>query len=100
MHTYTLDGHHVRLPGGPPLVHCEEHGLPIHGLLNASPHWAVTPDANAARLTASLDFAAHPDLMAAFPFPHELTIEASLDPAGLALATTVRPSADQRVPVS
>ena len=38
-HDYMLDGHDIRLPPGPPLVHCEEHGLPIHGLLHASPHW-------------------------------------------------------------
>src|SRR5690242_9556818 len=38
---YTVDGRSVRLPDGPPLVRCEEHGLPIHGLLNGSPLWRV-----------------------------------------------------------
>src|SRR5215211_7116350 len=38
-HEYRLDGSDVPLPAGPPLLHCEEHGLPIHGLLHASPHW-------------------------------------------------------------
>src|SRR3954452_7219265 len=28
-----FDGRSARLPDGPPLVRCEEHGLPIHGLL-------------------------------------------------------------------
>jgi galactose mutarotase-like enzyme len=99
-HEYALDGHHVRLPGGPPLVHCEEHGLPIHGLLNGSPHWAVTAATDAPRIAARLDFGAHRDLLAAFPFPHELTLEATLDPAGLELATTVRATGDRAVPVS
>src|SRR4051794_22948587 len=36
---YAVDGRTVRLPDGPPLVRCEEHGLPIHGLLNGSSHW-------------------------------------------------------------
>jgi galactose mutarotase-like enzyme len=99
-HEYDLDGRHVRLPAGPPLVHCEEHGLPIHGLLNASPYWSFAPSPDAPRLRARLDFGAHPDLLAAFPFPHELAIDVRLDPAGLELATTVTPTGAEAVPVS
>jgi aldose 1-epimerase len=99
-HEYKLDGHHVRLPAGPPLVHCEEHGLPIHGLLNASPRWSVEPALQMPRLRATLDYGAYPDLLAAFPFPHELTIDAALDPAGLEVATTVRATGIDAVPVS
>src|SRR3954453_15694225 len=69
---YAVDGRAVRLPDGPPLVRCEEHGLPIHRLLGASPHWrvdSVRHDAESARLVATLDFGAHPELLAAFPFP-------------------------------
>jgi galactose mutarotase-like enzyme len=98
-HEYTLDGHHVRLPDGPPLLHCEEHGLPIHGLLNASSLWMVQ-DTGPQRITAALEFGAHPDLVAAFPFPHELTLEASLDPRGLELAVRVRPTTATPVPVA
>src|ERR671924_576093 len=36
---YATDGRTVQLPDGPPLVRCEEHGLPIHGLLNGSRQW-------------------------------------------------------------
>ena len=96
---YELDGRRVRLPAGPPLVRCEEHGLPIHGLLGASPHWTVTAAARAS-LAARLDFGAHPELVAAFPFPHELTIEARLDGDGLEVATTVRPTGDAAVPLA
>ena len=67
-HDYMLDGHHVRLPPGPPLVHCEEHGLPIHGLLHATPHWQVTLQ-DETRIGAVLEFDAHPELLAAFPVP-------------------------------
>jgi aldose 1-epimerase len=38
---YAVEGTAVRLPGGPPLGRCEEHGLPIHGLLGGSRHWRV-----------------------------------------------------------
>src|SRR4051812_21119889 len=65
---YSVDGGTVRLPNGPPLVRCEEHGLPIHGLLGASPHWrvdSVRHDAESARLVATLDFGPHPELLAA-----------------------------------
>jgi aldose 1-epimerase len=94
-HGYTLDGRDVAVPPGPPLVHCEEHGLPIHGLLNASPHWQITRH-DATRVRAQLDFAAHPELLAAFPFPHVLELEAALSPQRLTIATTVQPTAGVR----
>src|SRR3954454_21980217 len=60
---YAVDGRSVRLPAGPPLVRCEEHGLPIHGLLSGSPHWLVRSDTGGprgGRLSAALRFAPHP----------------------------------------
>ena len=97
---YTLDDREIRLPSGPPLVRCEEHGLPIHGLLNAWPHWTVTSDGTAPALAAMLDFAAHRELLAAFPFPHELSIGVRLDPDGLELTTTLHATGERAVPVS
>jgi len=99
-HAYSLDGHRVQLPDGPPLVHCEEHGLPIHGLLNASPHWTLAREPEPSRLVATLDFGAHPDLLAAFPFPHALDLDVRLDAGGLEIATTVRPTGAVAVPLS
>lgn len=98
-HGYTLDGRDVALPPGPPLVHCEEHGLPIHGLLNASPHWQITTS-DATHVRAQLDFAAHPELLAAFPFPHVLELEAELSAQRLTITTTVRATADAAVPLA
>jgi hypothetical protein len=46
----------------------EEHGLPIHGLLHATPHWQVTLQ-DETRIGAVLEFDAHPELLAAFPVP-------------------------------
>jgi galactose mutarotase-like enzyme len=100
---YTVDGRSVRLPDGPPLVRCEEHGLPIHGLLNGSPRWRVDEtgaDGAEARLSASLRFDAHPDLLAAFPFPHVLRLDVALDPGGLTVATTLTATGDVAVPVA
>ena len=98
-HDYALDGHDVRLPPGPPLVHCEEHGLPIHGLLHGSPHWQLTAR-DERRLAARLDFGARPELLAAFPFAHELEIAASLSAERLRIATTVRPTGTAPVPIA
>ena len=98
-HDYMLDGHDVRLPSGPPLVHCEEHGLPIHGLLHASPHWR-TKSRDDTRISAMLDFGAHSELLAAFPFRHTLEIEASVSPDRLSITTTIRPTSATAVPIA
>jgi aldose 1-epimerase len=100
---YAVDGRTVRLPAGPPLVRCEEHGLPIHGLLSGSRHWRVRPttsDGARATLSAVLDFGAHPALLAAFPFPHTLRLDAALDAGGLTIATTLTATGAVAVPVA
>jgi galactose mutarotase-like enzyme len=100
---YAAAGRAVRLPDGPPLVRCEEHGLPIHGLLSGSPHWrirSVAAEHDRARLSAELAFDAHRELLAAFPFPHTLGIEAVLDADGLAVATTLAATGAVPVPVA
>ena len=51
-------------------------------------------------LAARFDFAAHDDLMAAFPFAHELRFEATLTAAALTIATTVRATGDAAVPIA
>jgi aldose 1-epimerase len=101
--SYSLHGREVALPHGPPLVRCDEHGLPIHGLLAASPYWELTAleaGATTARVRAVLDFAAHSELMAAFPFPHEVEIEAVLAADRLTVSTRVRPTGGAPVPIS
>lgn len=96
---YAVDGRSVRLPHGAPLVRCEEHGLPIHGLLGGSPYWRVR-SAMTTSLSAALAFDAHPELLAAFPFPHTVALGAALDADGLTIATTVAATGDVPVPVA
>jgi aldose 1-epimerase len=101
--SYSLHGRDVHLPPGPPLVRCDEHGLPIHGLLAGSPYWelaALEAGASSARVRAVLDFAAHAELMAAFPFPHEVLLEAVLTADRLTITTRVRPTGGAPVPIS
>ena len=100
---YVAGGRRVVLDAASPLLHKDGAGLPMHGLLAACPDWRVTArgaDDTGAQLTAQLDFAANPARLAAFPFPHELTLAVTLRGAALTMRTTLRPTADVAVPVS
>ena len=44
---YRVNGTAVRLRPDSPMVARDEHGLPIHGLLGGSPHWALRHSATA-----------------------------------------------------
>jgi galactose mutarotase-like enzyme len=92
----TVDLRHVAL-------HTDDNGLPIHGTMLARPEWEVTrlgAGPRSARLAARFEWSEHEDLMAAFPFPHELSVDVTLAAAGVRIVTTVRPSGPQSVPVA
>lgn len=100
---FSVAGREVVLdPSSTPLG-VDPDGLPIHGLLAAASGWRVDrhePVGDGALLAASFDFGADDELMAAFPFPHELLFEATLSGTALTIATTVRASGDAPVPIS
>jgi len=96
---YSVAGKDIELDMDSPLIHVEDNGLPIHGLASASPYWEVI-DRDEAGLHARLDYFAHADLLAGFPFPHTLDIEISLDPNALHHTTTLTASGTEPVPVS
>lgn len=101
--TFTAAGRTVTLDAAETPLKLEEHGLPLHGLLTASPLWEVMGAdvaGGAARLAARLDFGAHPRLLAGFPFPHELRVEARLAPTGLTVETMLRATGDVPVPIA
>jgi aldose 1-epimerase len=80
-------------------VRLDENGLPNHGVLGPSPLWRVTgtDDGAAASVHAELDYGPAP-LLAAFPFPHHLSVEARLEDRTLTVVTTLR--AEEPVPIS
>lgn len=93
----------TELDAARPPVRVDANGLPIHGLLAASPHWSVVGRGAAeerAWLAAALDFGAHDELLAAFPYPHELRIEAELAGDTLTVATELAPTSEAPVPIS
>jgi galactose mutarotase-like enzyme len=97
---YDLGGHHVVLQRDDPVVHMDRPtGLPIHGVVAASPFWTVLSSSGDS-VTAELDFAAHPDYMATFPYPHRVRFEALLRRPSLAISLTVIPTGDEPVPIS
>ncbi|HEX5879084.1 MAG TPA: aldose 1-epimerase [Actinomycetota bacterium] len=77
-------------------------GLPIHGTLTARRGWRLerlAAEADRALLEASFDHDARPELLAAFPFPHTLTVAAVVEEASLAVTTTLAATGDRPVPV-
>ncbi len=100
---FEVAGVEVDLDKAAPPPSVDPHGLPIHGLLAAAKGWRVErheSSGDGGVLAARFDFGAQTDLVAAFPFPHELSIEATLRETSLAIATTVEPSGDVEVPIS
>jgi aldose 1-epimerase len=90
---------------GAPAIHVgvDPNGLPMHGLLAAAAGWRVRrheASDDAAELAASFDFAAASSLLRAFPFPHEIEIEAALAGSTLTVETVVHASGDATVPIS
>jgi galactose mutarotase-like enzyme len=97
--SYEAAGRAVELDRASPLLHGEEHALPIHGALAASSAWEVTA-AERDRLVGVLDFATHPELLAVFPFPHRLELTIDIAASALRITTAVIADHGSPVPVS
>lgn len=100
---FTVAGNVVDLTAASSSVKEDDRGMPIRGLVAASPHWEVfgrEAGESGARLAARLDWTLHPELMTAFPFPHEVEIEVHLEEATLSISTTLCATGEVSVPVS
>jgi aldose 1-epimerase len=100
---YEVAGTAVRLDPGRMPVRLDGNGLPIHGLVVASPYWELTGTSageEAAALSARLRFGEHRELLAGFPFPHELGVEVRLAGEVLSVHTTLTPTGEAAVPVA
>jgi len=94
--SYEVDGLVVDLEGLE--LGTDPNGLPIHGTMTAQTGWEVVAS-SASTLRTRFDYGARPDLLAAFPFPHELTVDVAVDAEGLRVTTSVRPTGRRAVPV-
>jgi galactose mutarotase-like enzyme len=100
---FTLAGREVVIDPHATPLRLDDSGLPMHGLLSGVEGWRVerhesTEDGGV--LAAAFDFAAHDALIAAFPFPHRIDLEARLAGPVLTIATTVIPTGDDPVPIA
>ena len=95
---YRAAGREVTLDPASPLVHLDEHRLPIHGVPWARLAWEVV-DAAPDRLVAGLEWN-RPELLGVFPFPHRLELVATLRTDTLTLETTLFAGDGGPVPVS
>jgi aldose 1-epimerase len=81
-------------------LHADGNGLPIHGTMTAASGWQVTAR-DADHVRARFDYGAdRPELLAAFPFPHVLELEARICGGALVVTTILRPTTDRAVPVA
>src|SRR5881227_2909729 len=94
---YQVVGQQVTLDMSSPLLHLDEHGLPMHGVPWSLLSWVVT-EVQQDFLAARLEWSAS-DLLAVFPFRHFVELAATLRPDGLTLETTLVAGSEGPVPV-
>ena len=78
-------------------------GQPIHGLLTFSPLWKLVEakaDGRSAWLSNRLEFWRYPDLMAQFPFAHNLTMTFRVADGELELETSIENISTEPMPVA
>jgi len=95
---YRTAGRDVELDPSSPLLHFDEHGLPMHGVPWSRLTWEVTENRQDS-LVAQLDWT-QGELLALFPYRHQMELTATLRPDGLTFETTLNASMDGPVPVS
>jgi aldose 1-epimerase len=81
----------------------DANGLPIHGLLYASPLWEVvelSADEHCATVTSRLNFGAHPELLARWPYRHIYDMTYRLADGALEVSTVIRNSGTEPMPIS
>jgi galactose mutarotase-like enzyme len=94
---YEVDGVVVDLEGLD--LHTDGRGIPIHGTMTAQRGWQVV-EQDERSFSSRFDFGARPDLLASFPFPHELRIDVTVAATALSVATTLVATSDRAVPVA
>jgi aldose 1-epimerase len=95
---YRVAGCDVVLDRSSPLLHFDEHGLPMHGVPWSLLTWELT-EARQDFLAARLEWS-RGELLAVFPFRHRLEMTATLRSDGLTIETTLVAGPDGPVPVS
>jgi len=101
--TYQVNGNNYKLNPSLGYLRRDSNQKPIHGLLLFSPMWKVTsldagPDSASA--ASRLEFWKYPELMAQFPFAHEITIGYRLAGGALEVSTLLTNLSAEPMPVT
>jgi aldose 1-epimerase len=95
---YRAAGREVALDPSSPLLHFDDQRLPMHGVPWSQLRWDVVT-ATEDTLTARLAWSST-ELLAIFPFPHDVEMNVRLGPSALLIQTTVIARPGSPVPVS
>lgn len=95
---YRVLGREVPLDVSSPLLHFDEHGLPMHGVPWSVLRWVVT-EARPDFVAAGLEWS-NSELLTIFPFRHRVELAVTIGPDGLTLETTLVAGSEGPVPVS
>ena len=95
---YRVLGREIALDISSPLLHFDEHRLPMHGVPWPLLLWRVIEERQDF-MRAQLDWSSS-NLLAVFPFRHRVELAATLCPESLTLETTVVARSEGPVPVS
>jgi aldose 1-epimerase len=95
---YNVTGKDVFLKPTSPLLHFDEHGLPMHGVPWGKLRWDVR-EASQERLSARLPWSGE-ELLELFPFPHDVEMNVQIGPGELTLETVISAGLDSIVPIS
>jgi aldose 1-epimerase len=80
-------------------LYTDDQGLPIHGTMTAQEGWVVSV-VDDRSLRSRFDFGARDDLLASFPFPHEIHMDVDVHGATLTVVTALVPTVGRAVPVA
>jgi aldose 1-epimerase len=100
---FHANGKYYRFNPDSETIRPDPNGIPIHGLLTASPFWEVvdvSADANSAQVTSRLEFWKHPDLMANWPFAHDYEMTYRLAGGVLEVSVTITNRSTDPMPIA
>jgi len=95
---YRAAGRQVTLDSTSPILHFDDHRLPMHGVPWSQLPWDVI-SRKADALAARLDWVSR-ERLAIFPFPHHVEMAVQLRPLDLEIRTTVFADSGSSVPIS
>jgi len=101
--SYWVNGREYHLNPALGNLRRDSHQKPIHGLLLFTPFWireSHGADARSAWTTSRLEFWKHPELMAQFPFAHDIVMTHRLENGILQVETTLVNRSAEPMPVA